>query len=309
MNLLTYLFPVSGVETSLLLPPTVAFTISFFASMGGVSGAFLILPFQMSVLHFVSPAVSATNFVYNIVAIPSGVYQYVKEGRMIWPLTWILIVGTLPGLLIGYYCRVYFLPDPRGFKLFVGCVLLYIGLRLIYQVVSKGKSPNHQNNTAKAGASPAGLSVQKVSFSWRRTQYEFLGNRYVFSTPAMFFLSFVVGIIGGTYGVGGGAIMAPVCVAVFHLPVYTIAGASLFSTFVSSIAGVAFYSFLPGPAELTRTPDWLLGFLFGVGGFAGIYLGARLQKHMPERFIKAVLGAATLFVALRYIGQFVFQFS
>jgi uncharacterized membrane protein YfcA len=30
------------------IPPLVAFVISFFTSMGGVSGAFLLLPFQMS---------------------------------------------------------------------------------------------------------------------------------------------------------------------------------------------------------------------------------------------------------------------
>jgi len=50
--------------------------------MGGISGAFLLLPFQMSFLNFTSPSVSSTNFVYNIVAIPSGVYRYIKEGRM-----------------------------------------------------------------------------------------------------------------------------------------------------------------------------------------------------------------------------------
>ncbi|MDH5768054.1 MAG: sulfite exporter TauE/SafE family protein, partial [Nitrospirota bacterium] len=90
------LFPVSGVETYIFIPPLVALVVSFFTSMGGVSGAFLLLPFQVSVLNFTSPSVSSTNFVYNIVAIPSGVYRYLKEGRMPWPLTNIVILGTLP---------------------------------------------------------------------------------------------------------------------------------------------------------------------------------------------------------------------
>jgi len=33
--------------------------------MAGISGAFLLLPFQMSVLGFSTPSVSATNFLYN----------------------------------------------------------------------------------------------------------------------------------------------------------------------------------------------------------------------------------------------------
>jgi uncharacterized membrane protein YfcA len=103
MENLYWLFPVSGVKTYIFIPPLVAFVVSFFTSMGGVSGAFLLLPFQVSFLNFTSPSVSATNFVYNIVAIPSGVYRYLKEGRMAWPLTWVVIVGTLPGVFIGYY--------------------------------------------------------------------------------------------------------------------------------------------------------------------------------------------------------------
>jgi len=125
MDFLVFKFPVSQIETSILIPPLVAFSVSIFISMAGVSGAFLLLPFQVSFLNFTTLSVSATNFVYNIVAIPSGVYRYLREGRMAWPLTLVVIIGTLPGVFIGYY-----LPDPHVFKLFAGCVLLYIGLQL-----------------------------------------------------------------------------------------------------------------------------------------------------------------------------------
>ncbi|MCK7494208.1 MAG: sulfite exporter TauE/SafE family protein [Comamonadaceae bacterium] len=108
--------------------------------MGGVSGAFLLLPFQVSYLNYTSPSVSGTNFIFNIVAIPSGVYRYLKEGRMAWPLTWVVIVGTLPGVFIGYWLRVTYLPDPRTFKFFVGSVLLYIGVRLLYEFTGKARA-------------------------------------------------------------------------------------------------------------------------------------------------------------------------
>ena len=245
MENLYWLFPVSGVKTYIFIPPLVAFVVSFFTSMGGVSGAFLLLPFQVSFLNFTSPSVSATNFVYNIVAIPSGVYRYLKEGRMAWPLTWVVIVGTLPGVFIGYYIRILYLPNPKAFKLFVGCVLLYLGLRILYEMTSRSQKGKKQmkaledkfNQHAKelkgnrqahmASGLPAEAVVKTVRFSLSRVEYEFWGERFSFSTPAMFILAVVVGIIGGTYGIGGGAIIAPFCVAVFHLPVYTVAGAAL----------------------------------------------------------------------------------
>jgi len=83
MDIFLHAVPCIGVETYIFIPPLVAFIVSFFTSMGGISGAFLLLPFQMSFLHFTSPAVSSTNFLYNIVAIPSGAYRYMKEEE--WP--------------------------------------------------------------------------------------------------------------------------------------------------------------------------------------------------------------------------------
>jgi len=322
VNFLEIFFPVSGVKTSILLPPLVALVISFFTSMGGVSGAFLLLPFQMSFLKFTSPSVSATNFVFNIVAIPSGVYRYIKEGRMAWPLTWIVSIGTLPGVFIGYYLRVHYLPDPRTFKLFVGCVLLYIGIRLLYETTGKaaaGKTKmkaledkfkqraeelKKQQNARIASGLPIEAVVKTISFTFSKVEYEFWGERFSFSTPAMFLLAFFVGIIGGTYGFGGGAIIAPFCVAVFHLPVYTVAGAALMGTFLTSIAGVTFYSVIPAKEGLATSPDWLLGALFGAGGFLGMYLGARFQKFVPQKFIKIMLGLVILFLAIKYILQY-----
>jgi uncharacterized membrane protein YfcA len=113
-----------------------------------------------------------------------------------------------------------------------------------------------------------------------------------------------VGVIGGTYGIGGGAIIAPFLITIFNLPVYTIAGAALFGTFLTSIAGVAFYTVIApmyAYTGLAISPDWKLGALFGIGGLMGIYVGARLQRFFPARFIKSILGFVMLFLSIRYV--------
>jgi uncharacterized membrane protein YfcA len=315
-------FPVSGVTTSILFPPLVAMVISFFTSMGGISGAFLLLPFQMSVLNYTAPSVSGTNHVFNIVAIPSGVYRYIKEGRMAWPLTWVIIAGTLPGVLIGYYLRVRFLPDPKTFKLFVGCVLLYIGIRLFKELLGDKKgqpagaktleekfkvraAEMKKEHHAKTGAGiPADAVVKTISMSIRKVEYEFWGEQFSFSTPGMSALAFVVGIIGGAYGIGGGAIIAPFCVAVFRLPVHTIAGAALMGTFITSVAGALFFSLLPATHGASPLPDWPLGILFGIGGFIGMYLGAKTQKYLPQKAIKVIVAIAVIVPAVMYLVQY-----
>lgn len=302
-------FPVSGVRTPVFLPPIVAFTVSLIASMGGVSGAFLLLPFQISFLHFVSPSVSATNFVYNIVAIPSGVYRYIRERRMVWPLAWTIILGTLPGVLLGYFIRVWYLPNPRAFRLFVGCVLLYVGGRLLREICGGFRWTGIQNGIGAKAELPAGklpldAFVKTVSCSSSKVEYEFRGERFSFSIPRMLALAFIVGTVGGAYGIGGGSIIAPFCVAFFMLPVYTVAGAALLGTFLTSIAGVVFYSVIPAKSGISTYPDWRLGILFGIGGILGMYCGARLQKYVPQKLIKTMLAVILLFTAGFYIVEF-----
>lgn len=301
MDWMTVFFPVSGVHTWLWLPPLVSFVISFFTSMVGISGAFLLLPFQMSVLNYTAPSVSATNMVFNLVATPGGVYRYLREGRMVWPLVWVIVAGTLPGIVVGYYLRTLYLPDPRVFKLFVGTVLLYIGCRVLAEFLPRrGKA---RPNAAKAGQ-PAVTATRMLEFSLAKASFSFGEQSYSFSVPAMFLLALVVGVIGGTYGIGGGAIIAPFCVALFGLPVHAIAGAAIAGTLFTSVAGVALYSLLPAPAGMVTQPDWALGLLFGLGGFVGMYFGARFQKRVPQKTLKLLLGLLLMLLAGYYILGF-----
>jgi uncharacterized membrane protein YfcA len=293
-------FPISGVETQWWLPLLFGIVVSTFTSTGGISGAFLLLPFQVSILGFTGPAVTPTNLIFNIVAIPSGVYRYWKEKRMVWSLVWATMLGTLPGIFLGAFIRIYLLRDPHAFKLFVGLVLLYIGGRLGFDVLKK---PAIATQTAP----PASFHVSNQSFSLKQVRYEFEGVCYFAPTWGILLLSFVVGIVGGTYGIGGGAIISPFFVAVFHLPVHTVAGAALFGTFVTSIAGVIFYTVIApfyAHTDLAITPDWLLGAMFGVSGAVGMYIGARLQRKLPARAIKTILVLCLLFVSIRYIVEF-----
>lgn len=296
-------FPVSNVQTWVFIPPLVAFVVSFFTSMGGVSGAFLLLPFQVSVLGFSTPSVSATNQVFNVLAIPGGVWSYVREKRMVWPLVWVVVVGTLPGVFLGAWVRIVYLPDPLHFKFFAGLVLGYIGIKLLSNIVRDWR--RKKAITADSRIPGGTMEIQEVRFSLGRVSFTFNDRLFSFSVPGTVFLCFFVGGIGGIYGIGGGAIIAPFLVTFFELPVYAVAGAALMATFVTSVAGVIFYQILAlYYTHLPVAPDLLLGSLFGLGGILGIYCGARCQKYMPAPLIKLILCFCVMFVAITYVVSF-----
>ena len=315
-------FSVSGVDVSPIIPPLVAFVISSLTASAGVSGAFLLLPFQVSVLGFGGPAVSPTNLLYNIIAIPGGVYRYIKEGRMVWPIAAVTMIGTAPGLFVGAVIRIKYLPDPRSFKVFIGAVLLYLGVRLLYELTDRSRrskaaqqdQDRRFQEKLKAcsfgegrACLPADAVVRAKRIDAKRVEYEFWGETYGFNPIALMAVSLVVGLVGGVYGIGGGAIIAPVLVSIMGLPIYTVAGAALFGTFATSVLGVGYFELLsltPLASGQPVRPDWALGALFGVGGLAGTYVGARIQKFLPDRLIRLVLGLIVTGLSLSYIVQY-----
>jgi uncharacterized membrane protein YfcA len=70
-----------------------AFVIAVLATPAGISGAVLLLPFQVSVLGTPSPAVTPTNLLYNVVATPGALYRYWRQGQTGGRLALVLIAG------------------------------------------------------------------------------------------------------------------------------------------------------------------------------------------------------------------------
>lgn len=234
----------------------------------GVSGAVFLLPIQLSVLGVPSPAVTPTNLLFNVVAGPGALLRYRHNGHLASPLTRQLILGTLPGVVLGALIRVFAVPGPRVFRLIVAVLLLPIGAWLIARTVRPARSEPGK-----------GLS-KKVTVV----------------------LALAVGVVGGIYGVGGGSILGPLLVS-RGIPVAMVAPAALAATFLTSIAGALSYAILSLITSGDIAPDWTLGLLCGLGGLAGGYLGAYLQPHLPERALRLLLRILAVALAVLYLSQ------
>lgn len=284
-------FPTADITLSPFLPPLAAFAVSFLTSMGGVSGAFLLLPLQVS-LGYVNPSVSATNHLFNVIATPGGVWRYYREGRLLSPLAKTAVLGSLPGVLLGALIRLEWLADAARFKLFAAAVLLLLAARLLFGL-RRGKPSRH----APGEARPVILEQH-----FRRLRFSYQGEEYACDLRGVFLLTLFIGLIGGIYGIGGGSILAPFLVSGFRLPVHVTAGPTLLCTFATSFGGVLIYELLaPLYPGLSVGPDWLLGLLFGLGGLAGMSLGARCQKYLPDRPVRLLLTLIVLGTALGWL--------
>jgi uncharacterized protein len=244
-----------------------AFAIAVLATPAGISGAVLLLPFQVSVLGTPSPAVTPTNLLYNVVAAPGALYRYWRQGQTGGRLTLVLITGTLPGVIAGSIIRVELLPGAHVFDLIVGLVLLPLGAWL---AVSRGQ-PSAGDST------PIRIP-----------------------SPVLVLIAAAVGCVGGIYGIGGGSILAPVLIGTGRPP-SEVAPAALGSTFVTSVAGVVTFTILAPHHGGPVAPDWPTGIALGIGGLAGAYTGARIQSRIPEALIRRLVGLLVLAIGARYL--------
>lgn len=250
---------------NIALGAAIAFCIAVFTTPVGVSGAVFLVPVQISLLHTPSPAVTPTNLLYNLIAIPGALLRFHREERLVGPLTRLLILGTLPGVIAGAVIRVELLSGTQAFLLVVAAVLIPLGAWLAFSRPPAPASSPDRN---------------------RRRQ--------------ILALSLAVGTIGGIYGIGGGSILGPILVG-FGFSVLEVAPAALAATFLTSIAGVMTYGLLSIGGSGDIAPDWALGVGMGLGGLAGAYLGVRLQTQLPENLLRRGLGGLALAVGLRYV--------
>lgn len=231
----------------------------------GVSGAVFLLPVQLSVLQVPSPAVSATNLLYNVISVPGALLRYGSAGRSWVPLARRLLAGTVPGVVVGATVRVLVLPGGTVFRVLVAALLLALGSWLL---IADGRSGARSERT--------------------------LSPRTVVT------LGFAAGLVGGVYGIGGGSLLAPVLVGCGFL-MAQVAPAALLATFVTSCVGSLTYAALALAGRAEATAHWALGLACGLGGLLGGYTGAALQPKVPERALRVGLGALAVALSAAYL--------
>ena len=237
----------------------------------GVSGAVFLLPVQLSLLNVPSPAVTPTNLLFNVVAVPGALARYRRAGHLNTPLARQMVAGTVPGVVLGALVRVVAVPGARVFHLLLAFALLPLGVWLCAR-------------SLRGAASAQDIPVREPS------------RRVVTA------LALGVGVVGGIYGIGGGSLLGPILVG-RGLPMARVAPAALASTFLTSLAGALTYALLALTGRGNIAPDWQLGLMCGIGGLFGGYLGARLQPRLPERWLRLLLGAVAVALSVVYLVQ------
>jgi uncharacterized membrane protein YfcA len=106
-----------------------------------------------------------------------------------------------------------------------------------------------------------------------------------------------VGLVGGLAGAGGGFLMLPLLLSIFHLPTRLALAAAAVSGTIIAITAFA------GRIALIHL-DWLLVLAIGIGAYAGADIGTRFQQQVPTLVIRRAIAVVVGLSALRMLVRF-----
>lgn len=241
----------------------IAFVCAMLATPAGLTGAFLLVPIQLTMLGVPAAKVPATNLIFNVISAPGATVRHWRGKNIDFELVRWLTLGTVPGVVVGAVLRAEVFTEPDVFKAVVAIVLGVLGLWIL------------------AGPRPAEDARGSLTH------------------PQIVAIAFAAGIVGGVYGVGGGVFTAPVLV-LLGVSVASFAPATILVTLISSVVGIAAFVLLSSPSFPSH-PDIGLGVALGIGGVAGSWTGAKIAPRMPELLLRRGIGVAALLLAARVL--------
>jgi uncharacterized membrane protein YfcA len=277
----------------ILVSVLVGFVVATLTTPVGVSGAFLLVPWQTQALGETGLSVSSTNLVFNLLTTPVAVARFRAAGRLDLPLARLVLLGSVPGVVLGVLLRVYGLAAPRLFLSLVGLVLVLLAVRLwrytpLDRAAPDPTTPQIRSGRDENGHVPSGFGQGEAEAGAP-------------SSRSVTAWALATAVVGGAYGVGGGSLLAPILVRM-GLPVTRVAGATLLATGVTSAVGLLGYLALAAVGEPTE-PEWQRGVAFGIGGAAGALTGAWTQTRVDERVLRVGLAALTLVAATAALAR------
>ncbi|MCH8317159.1 MAG: sulfite exporter TauE/SafE family protein [Bacteroidetes bacterium] len=228
----------------------------------GGGGSILTMPILVYLLGFTP--VDATAHSLFIVGLTSlaGSFTYLRR-KLVNMKT--AVVFAVPSCLAVFLTRKYLMPvipeqlfEIGGFMitkdLFIMCLFALLMLACAFSMIYK----------------PFVKSDKKVGLR--------------FNYPLIFFEGFVVGVLTGILGAGGGFLIVPALVLLVNLPMKLAVGTSLLIISTKSLIG--FLGDLGGPIQI----NWHLAIIFSIFAIVGILIGSHFCKYVPEQKLKSAFG-------------------
>ena len=205
----------------------------------------------------------------------SSTLAYLKVKRVDYKTGLLFLIGSIPGGIVGSWLNQFVEPGP--FSLYFGILMIFISIVLIFK--------KRQPRTVKL----TGKGVRTFELHGEVYQYKVYWH-------AAILLAFVVGILSGLFGIGGGSIMVPAMIILFGFPVHIATATSMFMIFFVSIFGSITHITLGHIV-------WEYVLFFIPGAWIGGKLGAKTNQMLSSNTLEWILRGLLIVIGIRMIFQ------
>ena len=107
-------------------------------------------------------------------------------------------------------------------------------------------------------------------------------------------IGFIAGLVSGFFSTGGGLILVPSFLYLLEMDSQKARGTSVFCILPMVLTSSIFYykgNFI----------NWKVAILCGIGGAIGGYIGAKLLKKLPEKYLKIAFTIFLIYLSIKMI--------
>ena len=281
--------PIAGLSVNIVVIILLGGAVGMLSGMFGVGGGVLTTP--LLIFYGIPPTVAAASASTQVTgASVSGVFAHMRRGGVDFHMGAVLVVGGLLGTLFG--AVLFELLETWGQADTVINILYTLLLGGIGGLMAKDA---WQSVSAKRSGKPVAASkrrhhplVASLPGRWR-----FYRSGLYISPLAPLILGFLTGILTMLLGVGGGFIMVPAMLYILGMSANVVVGTSLFQILFVTMSSTMVHSLT------TRAVDIVLAIFLLIGSVTGAQIGARLAQRMRPDYLRLLLAAIVLIVALR----------
>ena len=243
------------------------FVVGAIVGLTGVGGGSLMTPLLVLMFGIHPAKAVGTDLLYAAITKSGGTWVHASKGTVIWKITGLLALGSMPATAITLLTVNYYAPG--GFGNATKLISLSLGIALLLTAAS--------------------LFFRSKLTAWAQTL-----NKEPRSQRATDILTVITGAILGTLvclsSVGAGALGVTALLFLYpKLPTVKIVGSDIAHAVpLTLVAGIGHW--FMGSVDFE-----LLGALL-VGSLPGIYIGSHLAIRIPERILRPSLAAILLFL-------------
>ncbi len=264
--------------------------IGFLVGLTGMGGGSLLAPIMILVFRIPPVWAVGTDIAYSTVTKALGSVVHIRQKNVNFKVALWLACGSVPATFLSVslvqYIRKHYGTVVNGIILHtLGFTLLLVAVLLVLKPLIMHRLDQKRIETQKQATLKGEMELTKRSNRWEKWY------RPLVTALVGAFVGFLVGLTS----VGSGTLIIVSMAFLFpRLTAKELVGTDIFQAFMLLAAGaIAYLS--------AGTINWPIVGMLLIGSLPGVFLGSKLSKFIPDRYMRPVLATVLVISGLKLI--------